>query len=254
MFKLTGRYYRTIPITDPGYAYEDLELDPVRTTLIAMHCWNIGCEDGPEIDKDYWVGMGFQVTYRETERIMREHIRPAMDAARKVGVMVSHVESGTVRANREKPTGQKGIFGPPREPEGWRERITWRSHGVEYPTRSPLTRMDRAKIVEPLPGEPLVWTTEELHKTLQERRIENLIYSGFATDMCILNAPGGIEHMAPLNYRIFLMRDATIGVECPDTFEERIATRWAIRFFETHYGDTITSDDFIKACREIGSG
>ena len=99
-----------------------------------------------------------------------------------------------------------------------------------------------------------MWTTEGLHKALQERHIENLIYSGFATDMCILNAPGGIEHMAPLNYRIFLMRDATIGVECPDTFEERIATRWAIRFFETHYGDTITSDDFIKACQDLRSG
>jgi len=47
-----------------------------------------------------------------------------------------------------------------------------------------------------------------------------------------------------------LVRDATVGVECPDTFRERVATRWAIRYFETHFGDTIATEDFILACRE----
>ena len=47
---------------------------------------------------------------------------------------------------------------------------------------------------------------------------------------------------------IFLLRDATIGVECPDTFAERIATRWAVRYFETHFGDTVLCEDFVAAC------
>ena len=49
-------------------------------------------------------------------------------------------------------------------------------------------------------------------KALRFHGIENLIYSGFATDMCVLRAPGGVEPMAPYGYRIFLMRDATVGV------------------------------------------
>ena len=245
--RLVGRYYRTIPITDPGYEYEDLELEEAETALVAMHCWNIGCPDGPEIDPDYWVGMGFPVAHREAERIMVEIIRPAMDAARGAGVLVCHVESETIRVNRSRGPVEGPVDGL-MEPRGWRERMAWRHHGRDYPNRSPLARMDRAKVVEPVEGEPFVCTTEELHEVLQEGGIRNLVYSGFATDMCVLRAPGGVEPMAGHDYRIFLLRDATVGVECPDTFDERLATRWAIRYFETHFGDTFTTRDFIEAC------
>jgi nicotinamidase-related amidase len=247
LLRLKGRYYRTIPITDPGYQQEDLELEVGKTALVAMHCWNIGCDDGPPIDPNFWVGMGFSVAHEEAERIIVEMIRPAMDAAREAGVLVCHVESETIKTNRnsgfEEPepleTG---------EPRSWRERIAWRSHGVDYLNKSPLSRMDRAKLVQPMEGEPFVCTTEELHEVLIKKGIRNLIYSGFATDMCVLRAPGGVEPMAARDYRMFLLRDATVGVECPDTFDERLATRWAIRYFETHFGDTMTTKDFIDAC------
>ncbi len=246
MLRLKGRYYRTIPITDPGYVCEDLELEESETTLIAMHCWNIGCEDGPPIDPRYWVGMGFPVAHREAERIMKEKIRPAMDAARRASVLVCHVESETIRQNREggPPPKEEGN----RVPQSWRERIAWRSHGTDYPGRSPLARMDRAGIVGPVGDEPMVYTSEELDQVLRTNGMKNIIYCGFATDMCVLRAPGGVEPMASKDYRLFLLRDATVGVECPDTFEERVATRWAIRYFETHFGDTIATDDFISAC------
>ena len=41
------------------------------------------------------------------------------------------------------------------------------------------------------------------------------------------------------------------GVEVPDTFEERLATRWAVRFFESHYGDTVRSADFLDSCGRL---
>lgn len=256
MLKLTGRYYRTIPLDRPGYEEEPIELDPRHTALVAMHCWNIGCEDGPPIDPNYCVGMGHLVSLREADRIMREVIRPAMDAARAAGVAVCHVESATIA--RKHPEAQE-LLDPPAPPSspmpppvvaGWREQILARSHGKDYETRSPYARMDRAAIVAPLPGEIYAYQTGQFDRLLRRKGIENLIYTGFAADMCILRAPGGIEPMAPYGYRLFLMRDGTLGVECEDTFEERLATRWAIRYFETHYGDTITFPDFVRACRE----
>jgi hypothetical protein len=57
--------------------------------------------------------------------------------------------------------------------------------------------------------------------------------------------------MAGFGYRLFLLRDATLGVELPDTFGERLATRWGIRFVETHYGDTISTGEFISACAGV---
>jgi len=47
VLRLTGRYYRTIPITDTGYAEELLELPLAQTALVSLHCWNIGCPGGP---------------------------------------------------------------------------------------------------------------------------------------------------------------------------------------------------------------
>ena len=256
MLRLPVRYFRTLPITDTGYETEMLELDPAKTAFVGMHCWNIGCEEGPEIDPAYCVGMGFYETFADAERIMVECIRPAMDAARAAGILVCHVESAAIAAKH--PEAQHDID-PPGEPvpqptevvPGWRQSILDRAHGKDYASDSPYARMDRARVVAPLPEEPFVYQTGQFDRLLRRLGIENLIYSGFAADMCILNAPGGIVPMAPLGYRLFLMRDATLGVELPDTFDERIATRWAVRYFEAHYGDTITLADFLGACEEL---
>ena len=256
MLRLPGRYFKTLPITDTGYETEMLELDPAKTAFVGMHCWNIGCEGGPEIDPAYCVGMGFYETFAEAERIMVECIRPAMDAARSAGILVCHVESAAIAAKH--PEAQHDIDPPaesvPQPAEvvpGWRQSILDRAHGKDYASASPYARMDRAKVVAPLPEEPFVYQTGQFDRLLRRRGIENLIYSGFAADMCILNAGGGIVPMAPFGYRLFLMRDATLGVELPDTFDERIATRWAVRYFEAHYGDTITLADFLGACEEL---
>jgi nicotinamidase-related amidase len=259
MLKLPGRYYRTLPIDDMQYETEELELDPTRTSLVVMHCWNIGCEDGPEVDPGFWVGMGSREALAEAERIMREVIRPSMDAARRAGILVSHVESEGIAAKHRE--AQEDTDPPPEPPDtpppppvvpGWRERIVARSHGKDYATKSPYAHMDRAKVVQPLPGEPFVYQTAQFDRALRRQGIENLIYTGFATDMCTLRAPGGIEPMSPYGYRLFLMRDATLGVELPDTFDELIATRWGIRYFEALYGDTVLSADFIEACEALG--
>ena len=256
---MTGRHYRSVPIDQTGYETTEAELAAEETALIVMHCWNIGCEGGPAIDPDFCVGMGYREDFREGERIMREVIRPCMEAARRVGVLVAHVESPTIGARRPEaqeeldPPGPAAAAGEPvaEVVPGWRAHIAARSHGASYETRSPYAQMDRARVVEPLPGEPFAYETGQLHRLLRRRGIANLIYTGFATDMCVLRAPGGIEPMAPYGYRLFLMRDATLGVELPITFEERLATCWAIGYFETHYGDTVLSEDFLRACAAI---
>ena len=55
----------------PGYEEETLKLDADRAALVVLHCWNIGCPDGPDVDPNYCVGMGFPGTFSEAYRIMR---------------------------------------------------------------------------------------------------------------------------------------------------------------------------------------
>ena len=258
ILSLNGRYYRAIPLDKGGYETQAVELDADKTTLVVLHCWDIGCAGGPAIDPNYLVGMGTYESFHEASRIMKECIRPAMDAAREAHVLVSHVEHPDIWKKHPEckedidPPGPPPSYTPPPVVPGWREHIAARSHGTDYATKSPYARMDRATIVAALPGEPFVYQTNQFDRVLRRHGIENLIYCGFATDMCILFAPGGIQSMAGFGYRTFLMRDATAGIDFADTFADRIATRWAIRYFETHYGDTIRSAEFIAACRRCG--
>ena len=76
---LKVRYYRALPTDRPGYEHEVLELPVGTTALVGMHCWNIGCPDGPPVDVNYCVGMGWPQAAAEAYRIMVEVIRPAMD-------------------------------------------------------------------------------------------------------------------------------------------------------------------------------
>ncbi|MDP6701828.1 MAG: hypothetical protein QGH25_19405, partial [Candidatus Latescibacteria bacterium] len=70
---------------------------------------------------------------------------------------------------------------------------------------------------------------------------------GFATDMCVLGAEGGARPMLARGYRCILMRDATVGVETPESFPQRLATRYATHLFEWSLGYSTTSADFAIA-------
>lgn len=249
---LKSRYYRNIPINNPGYEEEDLILDAEKTSLVVMHCWDIGCKENP-LDFNFCVGMGFPKTIEESHIIIKKYIKPCVEISRKAKILVSHVESPVIYRKHIKESKNKlkedSIFIP--AVSGYREKILYRAHGENFDKNSPYTRMDRVKILFPKKGEPFVCQTEEFDEILRKKGIENLIYTGFATDMCILHSPGGILSMFNLGYRVYLIREATLGVEYPDTFNERLSTKYALRFFESHYGNTIGFKDFIKGCKKL---
>ncbi|MBE3119944.1 MAG: isochorismatase family protein [Candidatus Atribacteria bacterium] len=266
--KLTGRYFRVRPMDSPGYECEPVELDIAKTALIGMHCWNIGCEDGPEVDPNYPVGLGSRPAYAEEDRILREMIAPAMAAARRSGIEVCHLENHYIglkdpRAQEDMDRSEldQELINSPETSKtagkevvpGWSQHILQRSYG-DYLNNSPLSQMNRAKVVEPQPGEIYAFQTGQFDRLLRRRGIENLIYTGFATDHCIMRAQGGAEAMSMRGYRIYLIRDATLGAEYLDTFELRLMTFWGVRYFETHLGDTFLFADFIEALERGAKG
>ena len=108
--------------------------------------------------------------------------------------------------------------------------------------------MKRAKIVEPMGDEPLVFYTDQLDAYLQERGVETLIYTGFADGYVHSELRGrGPPHAAGRATAAFSCGTARWGVETPDTFPERLATRYGIHRFEIAVGYSTTWADFQAA-------
>ena len=80
----------------------------------------------------------------------------------------------------------------------------------------------------------------------------NLIYTGFATNLCILDSPAVMKEMQRYGYRCLLLRDCTLAVEFPDTLEDLTHTRVAIRAIEKWVGATVALADFLASCMAIG--
>ena len=188
---LPARYYRALPIDNPGHESVVFDLDVSKTAFVGMHCWNIGCPDGPPVDMDYCVGMGWPEATEEAGRIMVEVIRPAMDAARNVGIQVCHMEWDwldtqypDMLSRRKKPEDEEAKKLPPE-----RQKLLDRAHGPNYMGHSPLSQMRRAEVVSPIGDEPMFFYSDVFDEYLRERNIDTLIYTGFAADMCLLGHP-----------------------------------------------------------------
>jgi nicotinamidase-related amidase len=260
--RLTGRYYLGAPLERVGLAEEVVELDADATALVALHCWNIGCPDGPAVDPRFRVGMGFPETLKAAYEVMRDRIRPAADAARRAGMVVAHVENDSIGRKHlglmdTPPTVERGqIEGeiPPPAAAGHRRQIEARGHGEEFLTQSPYAFMDRVWFLMPEPGEPFAMDSLQLHRMLNRRGVQNLIYTGFAADMCLLRAPGGVVDMARrYSYRVFVIREATLGVEFPDWLDRRLATEYGLRQVEAEFGDTISWQEWMDQCARLAA-
>ena len=99
-------------------------------------------------------------------------------------------------------------------------------------------QLDVAPPVRPRRGDVMIATTEQFDAWLRGRGITDLLYTGFCTNLCILDAPGGMRLMAPLGYRCVILREATLAVEFPDTLERRLQTQASLRYIEGWVGYT----------------
>ena len=82
------------------------------------------------------------------------------------------------------------------------------------------------------------------------RALECLPYAGFAANICILLRDYGTRAMGQRGYNIALLRDCTVGIESHDTLEGMWLTHGAIRSVEILTGYSLTSEEFLRACRQ----
>jgi nicotinamidase-related amidase len=265
--RLVGRHWETpVPggLDAAGWRDTPYDVDPRETGFVALHLWNVGDPAGPPIPEAYFVDMGSREAQEESVRIARRFIRPAIDASRAAGLPVFHVEPANIALKYDSVHEElrpEDVDPPaparPRPPEanpGWIRERAERSHGRGYADWTGWAQMRILASCDAEPGDQVVLTGAQFDRILRRRGIKNLVYTGFATNMCILDSAAATREMLGYGYRIFLIREATLAVEYPDTFDERLMTRAALKYYELKVGDTIGFDQYVAACRAVAAG
>ncbi len=220
----------------------EMPLPLAETALVLVDLWNVHFIES-------WIERAKQVTV--------ECVVPVIDAARRVGMTIVHAPSPSVAAQYP----QLKRHNPPQSspPSTW-PPSEFRSRSGDYnifrgPRSQPpgigihwnklASQLSMSPAIEVQEDDYVIATGQQLHALLEERRILHLIYAGFATNWCVLGRDYGIRSMSRYGYNIILLRDATTGVEFPDTYENLFTTEIAIREVEQQYGFSASNNDFL---------
>ena len=245
---LTVRYFQDSPPEGQPYREElfirrevTMSLPVGQTALVLVDVWNNHFIES-------WLERAAQVT--------REAVVPVLEAARAAGFTIVHAPCPEVAeqfdqlAFHQRPAPVPEPDWPPAE---FRTR-----QGPFAAFRGPRAQPPGIPRIEPLGMSPAIEVADEdfvlatgqqLHDLCRQREILHLVYAGFATNWCVLGRDYGMRAMRRRGYNLILLRDATMGVEFPDTLGELKATELAIREAEQQIGFSASNEDFLAVCR-----
>ncbi len=259
ILNLRVRYYQDstppdIPCREENFIRREIPMSlPVnQTALVLVDMWNIHFIES-------WIERAREVT--------ESVIVPALNAAREAGLAIVHAPSPEVARKYHQFAKLKP---PSPEPEpDWPPAEFRRRRGIYAAYRGPRHQppgiechmrrigmdenLDISPAIKVLDDDYVVATGQQLHELCKERGILHLIYVGFAANWCLLGRDYGMRAMARRGYNVILIREATTGVEFPDTLPRLLVTEMAVREVEQQLGFTVSLDDFIAACRRAAS-
>lgn len=242
VIKLPCRYYRLYPPGRPlGHATEDVEIKLDETVFLIVDVYGLGYdEDGQLGDVDEF----YRKNVCDTRDIVVNHIRPAKLAAKAAGLPVVYL------ANYLAPSTT--------ENNEWRN-MSIRTVNVDVleAWREPNDVLKHSRIIAPDPDDYLIqkqhysgFFETHLESLLKELGARTLVTVGFDAQICLR---GTITDALYRNYRVIVLRDCISTGEFPETEEGRWCNFLAVRFIEANIGYTVTSEDFIAACRTAGT-
>jgi ureidoacrylate peracid hydrolase len=237
--RLPARYYSRYPFEAPkGLVETELDLDLAETAFMLVDVYGKGFDPGDAVPD--FPGLFSRELHARHATMMRRQIRPARDAARDAGLPVVYVE------NRWRPASwQTSEFGQlvERTECGDHGRFDEIYIGGEYNAYSEVIAPSGVDyVIEKTMYDGFFETT--LDTLLRNLAVKNLICVGFSAEICLLNTVIGAMYR---NYRVVVLRDATLGSEFSDTIDEMAMTRWAVRYYEAMVGFTSTVEQFLRA-------
>ena len=207
---------------------------------------------------DLWNDHHIESWLERAAAMTRDVIVPLIDRARDAGLAIVHAPAPQIAEKYDVYQGRAH----PSQPG---PAVTWppaefRARSGEYQIgRGPRDQepgiesrwedieLDISPSVTIRESDFLIATGQQLHDLCEEREILHLLIAGFATNWCIMGRDYGVRAMSGRGYNTILIRDATEGVEFPDTLERRWATELSIREAEQVWGFTTGTADIYEA-------
>ena len=219
-----------------------------QTALVLVDVWNVHFIES-------WI--------ERARKITREVIFPILEGARQSHLAIIHAPSPPVAEKFDQlgaclspPTASEPIWPPTEFRHRYGEYIVFRGPRSQPPGIgvhwNPIAdQLSISPLIDVLQEEDVIATGPQLHDLLAQKGILHLVYVGFATNWCVLGRDYGIRAMSSRGYNIILLREATTGVEFPDTLDQLFTTEIAIREVEQQYGFTASKKDFLLACQAL---
>ncbi|MFO1057433.1 MAG: isochorismatase family cysteine hydrolase [Dongiaceae bacterium] len=234
---LPARYYCRLPYEAPrGIVDTAEELDLEQTVFLLVDVYGLGHDPGAPMPAQ--PPLFLKSLHERQSTMIRERIRPTLDAARAAGLPVVYTENMW-------------------RPSAWGNsefaRLCERTEsgapfdevyiGGDYNAYS--------AVIAPAAGDFVVQKTmyDSFFETTLDTVLRNLgakylVCVGFSAEICLLSTVIGAMYR---NYRVFVLRDCVLGSEFVDTVDDMAMTRWAIRYYEAMVGFTSTSDELVAA-------
>ncbi|MBD3292862.1 MAG: isochorismatase family protein [Armatimonadia bacterium] len=260
MLELTVRRRRMMNASDPNvesnFHTDDvaIELDPDETGFVLVDMWDAsGLPDE--------IKPGGRSFCERAGRITRKAIAPALHAAREAGLTVIHAPTANVsehyRDTCRVPDAPPAETGPDRDwppaeaRQAWSQEM-WEARYGDYGPDLRKVMNDEMRILPeaaPIESDWLIFSSEDMHAICRERGLLNLVYVGFATNICLLFKPGALWEMSRAGYRCVVLSDCTTAVENADSIADLEQTNAFLDWFEMMaLAYTARSADFVEAC------
>ena len=246
---LRPRYHRWH--VDPGVEWVESNTSHahLQWTLERRHC--------ALVLLDVWNQHYLKDTQARAEGIVQQRLLPLVAASRQAGLPIVHAPSPNQAKEHDQWLQLPGWDEP-----SWPDDDSWppsdfrRSEGAYAAYQLPTEPRDgereahRAGLqihpdVQPVIGEAVIATGQELHLWCRQRGILFLLFAGFNTNACILHRDYGTIDMSRRGYTVVIVRDCTTGMESSETHATLDQTNNAILLSEMFGRYSVQSDELI---------
>lgn len=257
ILNLQGRYFRFYPTGNPlGYTEEDLSLDTTKTAFVLVDVYgpHYGEKSSTSAQRTREFLNEAHLSEKEFELkndIVVNHIKPALDAARKIGLDIVYVNNSNPRIAL--PHSEYGKMLEKAEDMNMEEVFSEEYVDPKEYVYGQSEHLRFSPIIAPKKGDFFIrkhvysgFFDSRLDTLLRNLEIKNLICVGFRVDVCLLTTMLDALYR---NYKVILIRDCTLACELPEEIEGLKFTRRMVKWVECFIGPTIASREFIKTCK-----